>query len=353
MAEDVQQCPCCKALWVKFHLVTELTKDSETATAKVFDKAGERHYWQGEDPDPDDAGFSVYNLECQSPDDGSFQFEGEPGTVGLACFDDSKPDEDRYRIVYISGSCSSTSTTGEQSTSTTGSQTTVDGTTTTGDVTTEQGTTTTREGVTGEGTTTTVGGTTNEGTSTTGDVTTGQGTTTTNDSTTGEGTTTTVVGTSNEGTTTTGTGTSTTEGSTDSGTTTTGDGTTHAGTTTTDSSTSTTWESTTTTHEPPCVVYVPTFSLDGCLLTIPKATLHIVDGRIVCEPAGEDTIDIGDCCCGGTSTTSEIESTTEEVSQTSTTEEILQTSTTEEVPQTPTTEELTLTTPEAVDIPLP
>ena len=106
--QQSEQCPCCKALWIKFYLVTKISPLTETAVAKVFSRDGKRHFWQGEDPDPEDCGFLVYNLECKYPFPNRYSFEGQPGDVGLACFDDTKQDEDRYRIVCLT-SCGSSS----------------------------------------------------------------------------------------------------------------------------------------------------------------------------------------------------------------------------------------------------
>jgi len=92
-------------------LTTELTCSAPTAWAKVYKDDNERHFWQGEDPDPEDQeGFEVYNKECKYPSDGTYAFEGQPASggqpadVGLACLDDSDPEKDRYRIVHM-GCC--------------------------------------------------------------------------------------------------------------------------------------------------------------------------------------------------------------------------------------------------------
>lgn len=101
-----ESCSCCKALWVKFYLTHKLTTtgaDAPSATAKVFvDSGSVRHFWQGEDPAPGDAEFTVYNLEDRNGVAGVYRFSGEIDDVGLACLDDSLPDTDRYRIVTLS-----------------------------------------------------------------------------------------------------------------------------------------------------------------------------------------------------------------------------------------------------------
>lgn len=108
MSSSEQQCTCCKALWVKFRLTKELTCGDRYGEALVCEIKGERQFWQGEDPDPPDPpgypdgqGFQVWNLECPCADDGPYTFKGKEGDVGLACLDDSDPDEDRYRIVHM------------------------------------------------------------------------------------------------------------------------------------------------------------------------------------------------------------------------------------------------------------
>lgn len=94
-------CECCKALWIKFKLTEELESSDETAAAQIYvDSTGHRCYWQGDDPDPEDVGFQVYNLE--SPDSSTtFQFTGKVDDIGIACLDDSDPTEARYRIVHL------------------------------------------------------------------------------------------------------------------------------------------------------------------------------------------------------------------------------------------------------------
>jgi hypothetical protein len=102
-------CPCCKALWVKFYLTAALETDSQSAQAKVLsDGSGVRQFWQGDDPDPNNNGFNVYNLESENPAGSTYQFSGDVNTVGLAVFDDTLdtnlPDADqqgRYRIVEL------------------------------------------------------------------------------------------------------------------------------------------------------------------------------------------------------------------------------------------------------------
>lgn len=95
-------CQSCKALWVKFRLTSSLSKYTGSATAKVYtDIAANRHFWQGEDPDPDDEGFNVYNLEATQSSYFTYQFDGSVNDVGIACLDDSNPDVPIYRIVYI------------------------------------------------------------------------------------------------------------------------------------------------------------------------------------------------------------------------------------------------------------
>lgn len=103
-------CECCKALWVKFELTAPLTKQTSKAAAKVYvDDDGHRCYWQGDDPDPnyadpEDSGFDVYNLETGQALGGNppYQFFGVAGDVGLACLDDSDPEQSRYRVVHLS-----------------------------------------------------------------------------------------------------------------------------------------------------------------------------------------------------------------------------------------------------------
>jgi len=102
MSSSEQQCTCCKALWVKFRLTKPLACDqkcSEEAEVCVIDN--ERQFWQGEDPDPNNQGFTVWNLECKCADQGPYVFKGKEHDVGLACLDESKPDKDRYRIVRM------------------------------------------------------------------------------------------------------------------------------------------------------------------------------------------------------------------------------------------------------------
>lgn len=95
-------CSCCKALWVKFVLTQKLTTSDAFKNAVVYDDGSERHFWQGEDPDPNDDSFPVYNLEETLTVPGVYQFCGEVGDIGLACLDESLPDADRYRIVSLS-----------------------------------------------------------------------------------------------------------------------------------------------------------------------------------------------------------------------------------------------------------
>jgi hypothetical protein len=105
--ETAPVCPCCKALWVKFRLTGTLTRQgdaeqAEKAKAKVYSEGEVRHYWQGDDPAPGDIEFDVYNLEdVAGQDPKSYRFEGTPGDVGLACLDDSDPEEARYRVVSM------------------------------------------------------------------------------------------------------------------------------------------------------------------------------------------------------------------------------------------------------------
>jgi len=95
-------CECCNALWIKFRLTEDLTLSDGTADAVVYvDAANHRCYWQGDDPDPNDLGFPVYNLEAPSGSDSPFQFSGSTGDIGIACLDDSNPSQSQYRIVYI------------------------------------------------------------------------------------------------------------------------------------------------------------------------------------------------------------------------------------------------------------
>lgn len=98
-----QSCSCCKALWVKFYLTADLTTAMPSAAAKVLVVGGERQFWQGEDPDPltPEVGFPVYNLEENALTPGVYKFSGKPYDVGLACLDESLPNEDRYRIVTL------------------------------------------------------------------------------------------------------------------------------------------------------------------------------------------------------------------------------------------------------------
>ncbi|QDU73727.1 hypothetical protein Pan97_07260 [Bremerella volcania] len=114
-------CECCKAMWIKFRLDAPLTSGDEKVKAKIYiDKSGFRHFWQGQDPDPDDEGFDVFNLEAPdwatttggpsttSDPHQTFQFSGSPGEIGLACLDDSFADKTDsaeatscYRIVEL------------------------------------------------------------------------------------------------------------------------------------------------------------------------------------------------------------------------------------------------------------
>lgn len=105
--EMSSSCECCKAQWIKFRLDADLTSGDEKVRAKVYvDESGFRHFWQGQDPDPDDEGFDIFNLEAPdwttttsaSPTTSgptaspatadphrTFQFSGMKGEIGLAC----------------------------------------------------------------------------------------------------------------------------------------------------------------------------------------------------------------------------------------------------------------------------
>lgn len=100
MSNGQSQCSCCKAWWVKFWLTQSLGCGQQKARAKVCVVNDERQFWQGEDPDSLDQGFDVWNLEC-SDCKAPYVFQGDEKDVGLACLDESKPGEDRYRIVHL------------------------------------------------------------------------------------------------------------------------------------------------------------------------------------------------------------------------------------------------------------
>jgi hypothetical protein len=90
-----------------FYITEPLTQNDDQALAKIFtDSESKRHFWHGEDPDPNDEGFPVYNLELVNPHPGDppYRFLGRNGAIGLACLDESDPEADRYRIVTLESS---------------------------------------------------------------------------------------------------------------------------------------------------------------------------------------------------------------------------------------------------------
>ena len=116
--ESESKCPCCKALWVKFYLTENLSRSDQKAKAKVYSDNDGRHFWQGEDPDPNDEGFDVYNLEerrFSEPEAVTYIFAGGVDSVGLAVLDDTDPEQERYRIVTLADVGESGSESGSES----------------------------------------------------------------------------------------------------------------------------------------------------------------------------------------------------------------------------------------------
>lgn len=80
-----------KARWIRFGLTAALAYTDDTATATVLD------YWDGDDPDPESKGITVYNIAINTGTN-RYLFGGANDGVGLACYD---PELDRYRIVQL------------------------------------------------------------------------------------------------------------------------------------------------------------------------------------------------------------------------------------------------------------
>lgn len=74
------------AKWVQVSIDTALTTSDETVAATVM------AWWDGDDPDPDDAGLTVYNLPTQD----AFYFAGDSGAIYYCRWDDELG---HYRIV--------------------------------------------------------------------------------------------------------------------------------------------------------------------------------------------------------------------------------------------------------------